>query len=54
MSKLWRRRSPTSTTTEARGELARRGAEGVERNFSPRVAAAKLDRLIREAVTRRS
>ncbi len=38
---------------KARAELARRGAEGVERNFSPRVAARELDRLIRTAVAHR-
>lgn len=36
----------------ARGELARRGAEGVERNFSPRRAARELDRLLEGALGR--
>lgn len=31
---------------QARAEFARRGAEGVEQNFSPRVAAQKLDQLL--------
>lgn len=34
-----------------RFELARRGAEGVERHFSPRVAARELDQLIRGALS---
>jgi glycosyltransferase involved in cell wall biosynthesis len=36
-----------------RAELAQAGAEGVERNFSPRVAARELDRLIRTALEQR-
>ena len=34
---------------ERRAQLARQGAEGVERHFAPRVAARELDRLIRSA-----
>lgn len=35
---------------ESRYEFARRGREGVERHFAPRVAARKLDALIRTAL----